>query len=113
MKLVRVYTGDDNESHLEELPLEFAERGRTEAILSDSASLTFAERKAGDFADFHNGPERQYVFYLTCTVEITCGDGSKVLLGNGDVLFEEDHTGRGHTTRVLESGVCAFARLTP
>ena len=113
MKLVRVYTGDDAESHLEELPLEFRERGRTEAILSDGVALSFAERTAGDFADFHNGPERQYVFYLTCTVEIACGDGSTVQLGDGDVLFEEDDSGRGHSTRVLESGVCAFARLTP
>ena len=26
MKLVRIYTGDDNESHIEEQPIDFAER---------------------------------------------------------------------------------------
>jgi hypothetical protein len=113
VKLVRVYTGEDNESHFEEQPLDFGETGRTAPQLSDGVSITFAERKEGAFSDFHHGPERQYVFYLTCTVEIGAGDGSKVVMEPGDVLLAQDNTGHGHTSRVLASGVCAFVRLNP
>ena len=113
MKLVRVYTGEDNESHFEVQSLDFGETGRTAPQLSDGVSITFAERKEGNFSDFHHGPERQYVFYLSCTVEIGTGDGSKTVMEPGDVLLAQDATGHGHTSRVLRSGVCAFVRLNP
>ena len=113
MRIVRVYTGDDGESHLEDVTLDFSERNgtRTVAETSTNASVSWAVRTAGDFADFHVGAAKQYVFYMTCAVEIVVGDGSKVILNEGDILDEQDATGHGHTTRVLRSGLCAFVRL--
>lgn len=113
MKIWRVYSGDDGESHLEEVTLQFTEGDgkRTVPHTSSDAAVTWALRTEGDFADFHNGPARQWVFYMTCAVEIGIGDGTVAKLDSGDVLLEEDATGRGHTTRVTKSGVCAFVRL--
>lgn len=109
MKIVRVYTGANGEARLEERALEF-EGDTLRTALEPATGVMFAQREAGSFADFHNAPRLQYVFYLTCSVEIDCGNGDKVILDAGDVLQEEDTTGRGHTTRVLTDGICAFIR---
>jgi hypothetical protein len=103
MKISRVYTGEDNESHLEELdvPLEPARYG----TLSDEVPVTgviFRETPIGGELDYHNAPRRQFVITLTGAVEIECFDGSKVRLGPGDILLADDTTGRGHITREIE-----------
>jgi len=110
MKMVRVYTGADGEAHLEERVLDFTEGDGLRTSLEQATGVMFAQRNAGTFADFHTAPRFQYVFYLTCAVEIDCGNGERVTLDSGDVLQEEDTSGRGHTTRVLKDGMCAFVR---
>ena len=112
-KLVHLYTGDDEESHHEELPFDFAEGDGTRTAMQGATGVRFVQRVDGSFSDFHNAPRRQYVLYLTAGVEVGFGDGSTVLMEPGDVLLAEDLTGRGHTSRVREGmgGVCAFVPL--
>ena len=74
--------------------------------------MSFAQRVEGSFSDFHNPPRRQYVLYLTASVELGLGDGSSVVMEPGDVLLAEDTTGRGHTSRVLLGGMCAVVPLS-
>ena len=113
MKVIHVYTGDDNESHFEPADMTFDDHGRTVPEIADGVSVTFAERTAGSFTDFHVQPiKRQFIFYLTCTVELGMGDGTKLIMEPGDVLIGEDSTGRGHTSRVISSGHCVFVRQT-
>ncbi len=111
MKLVRVYSGPDRESHIERLDFELTEREGTRTLTQDASAVSFAQRAAGSFSDFHNAPRRQYVLYLTASVEVGLGDGSSVVMEPGDVLLEEDTTGRGHSSRVLIDGICAFIPL--
>ena len=111
MKLIRVYTGSDGESHIERLDFDLTERDGTRTLIEESGGISFAERLEGSFSDFHNPPARQYVLYLTASVEIGLGDGSSVVMEPGDVLLAHDTTGRGHTSRVLKGGMCAFVRL--
>ena len=116
MKIVRAYTGDDNETHLEILDqsdLDYVERDGTRTAIRPVTGTQFALRKVGYFADFHNAPRRQYVFYLTASVEIGLGDGSTHVMNPGDVLLAEDTTGRGHTSRVVKDGISATVRLDP
>ena len=49
--------------------------------------------------------------YLTARVEIGLGDGSSVVMEPGDVLQAEDTTGHGHTSNVLQGGMCMVVRL--
>lgn len=115
MKLVRSYTGDDEESHvevMEQASLPFVERDGTRSPLVEAVGAEFAYRKAG-FIDFHPAPRRQYMVYLTARVEIGLGDGSSIVMEPGDVLQAEDTTGRGHTSRVLQEGICMVVRLEP
>lgn len=115
MKIVRSYTGDDGESHVEAMDqsgLVFTEREGTRTSPVEAVSAQIAHRKPG-FIDFHPAPRRQYMVYLTARVEIGLGDGSSVIMEPGDILQAEDTTGRGHTSRVLQEGICMVVRLDP
>jgi hypothetical protein len=113
MKLVRSYTGDDGESHIEvteQSAFPFVERNGTRTPLVEAVGAELALRKVG-FLDFHPAPRRQYMVYLTAQVEIGLGDGSAIVMEPGDILQAEDTTGRGHTSRVLREGICLVVRL--
>lgn len=114
MKQVRIFTGDDNESHIEiSHPEDFdwPERNGTRTERLGATNTQFFLREEGPVGPFHNASQRQYMFYLTAQVEIGLGDGSTVMLEPGDVLLAEDTTGRGHSSRVVKSGMCALVGL--
>jgi hypothetical protein len=115
MKIVRVYTGSDGESHFEDLEIELRDDGFLGRMsgLVPAKGVIFREVD-GDYAlDFHTAPRRQYVVNLTGSVELEVGDGTKRLLGPGDVLLAEDTTGRGHISRAVrgEPRRCLFIPL--
>ena len=103
MKIVRVYTGPDGESHFEDVEIKVADDGHLGRMskLVPAKGVIFRE-VGGDYAlDFHNAPRRQYVVNLTGSVELEVGDGTKRLLGPGDVLLAEDTTGGGHEWHIV------------
>ncbi len=108
MKFMRMYTGDDNETHFEELPVEWLERDGLATVPEGASGITFAQYEAGAFVDWHPAPRRQYIFHLTARMEATAWDGSTLVAEPGDVVLAEDTTGRGHQTRTLTTGVAAF-----
>jgi quercetin dioxygenase-like cupin family protein len=102
MPLFRLYSGNDGQSHLEEMSLSFtpgqmAEQTPTQAV----SGISFSRIKPGTFVDWHNAPRRQYVITLAGAIEIGLGDGSVHRLVPGDGILAEDLTGKGHTTRAL------------
>ena len=100
--IVRMYTGPDNQTHIEEMPLPPPEMERTPFQNTDG--IQFRRFPAGDFMDWHPAPRRQYVITLEGNVEIGLGDGTVRRFGPGDVVLAEDLTGQGHTTRVVGDG---------
>ena len=108
MQFVRVYTGDDNESHVEPYEPDFPERDGTRTLIETATQVSFIKRPDGGFIDFHPAPTRQYVIYLSASVEIGLGDGTSILMQPGDVLRAEDTTGHGHTSTIRQAGICAF-----
>ena len=101
MKVTRIYTGPDNESHFEDLEIPFRgtspDRRRSESL--KAVEITFTE--SNSTMDWHPAPCRQFVITLEGEAEIEIGDGTKRRFGPGDVLLAEDTTGRGHITRLL------------
>ena len=98
MAIYRLYTGDDGESHIEELDLaSHPELGAGQ----DASTITFREWPAGHYIDWHPAPRRQYIITLSGQGEIGLADGTLYRLGPGDVNLAEDLTGHGHTTRVI------------
>lgn len=105
MKITRIYTGDDGESHFEDIEVPLRDLGSGIGAISklqDATGVVFRET-AGDYDfDFHNAPRRQYVVNLDASVEIEVGDGSRRVLGPGSILLAEDTTGRGHRSRSVD-----------
>jgi hypothetical protein len=96
MKVVRIYTGTDNQTHFQDVDLE------TFAQLSAKVGegpVRLNQGPAQSSLDFHNAPRRQYVVMMSGLMEIEIGDGSKRQFIPGDVLVAEDLTGKGHITR--------------
>ena len=97
--IVRIYTGQDGQTHFEDLPLTADESQNV--ALPAGASLTFRRFPADYFSDWHTAPRRQYIFILAGQMEIGIGDGTTRRFGPGDVVLADDLTGRGHTTRTV------------
>src|SRR4030095_3253891 len=90
MKIVRLYTGADNESHFEEVKIELNLHGRFEASeLQPAHGILFRRASATWVSDFHTAPRRQYVITLAGQVEIETGDGTIRRFGPGDVMLAE------------------------
>jgi len=94
----RIYTGDDGQSHIEELDLAACPDLTSPHL---AKSIVFRSTPAGNFSNWHVGPRRQYVITLSGEVEIGLGDGTKHRFGPGHVNLVEDLTGKGHTTRIV------------
>lgn len=102
MKIVRLFTGPDKESHFEDLNIQLNLDARVAAsVLQPAQGIVFRRAPATYFSDFHPVPKRQYVITLSGQVEIEVGDGTVRRFGPGDVMLAEDTTGRGHITRVV------------
>jgi uncharacterized cupin superfamily protein len=98
MGITRLYTGEDGQSHLEELDL--ASQPQLTSLLA-TKGIVFRSTEPGHFSDWHNAPRRQFVITLSGEVEIGLGDGTVHRFGPGHVNLVEDLTGKGHTTRVV------------
>lgn len=105
MKVTRIYTGDDAQSHFEDLDIPVTASsigGMTSAIPAESVFF----RDTGDggpaVMDYHVAPRRQFVIHLAGRVQIECGDGTKQQFGVGDILLADDTTGQGHISREIE-----------
>ena len=103
MKVTRIYTGEDNRSHFEDLdiPLAPAAYG-SESGLVPSLGVVFRENRIGDSLDFHPAGRRQFAITIRGVGEIECGDGSRRRFGPGDIMLADDTTGQGHITREIE-----------
>ena len=103
MKVLRIYTGQDNKSHFEDLQIPLKDSGKVGLVseLTKATGVVFRET-AGDYNyDFHTAPRRQFVVNLEGEVEIEVGDGTRRILRSGDVLLAEDTTGQGHISRAV------------
>jgi hypothetical protein len=106
MKVTRLYTGDDGQSHFEDIEVELGPN-RVGQISErfDATGLIFRETSGAYDYDFHNAPRRQYIVNLDGAVEITVGSGEKRVLEAGEVFLAEDTTGQGHISKAVNGKV--------
>ena len=108
MGTYRLYTGDDGQSHIEQVdPAGAAGWTAPQA----TTTIVFRTDPAGNFQDWHPAPRRQFVIILSGQLEIGLGDGSKHVFGAGDARLVEDTTGQGHTTAVHGDQPCVLATI--
>lgn len=104
MRITRIFTGDDGESHFEDVELTLEDRGRVGRISRplEATGILFRVTDGSYDLDFHPAPRRQFVINLEGWVELETGDGTTRRLGPGDILLAEDTTGRGHKSRAVD-----------
>jgi hypothetical protein len=103
MRITRLYSGEDNQSHFDEPEVQLESRGLLGYFTAPTGvkAFFFREVPAGYRYDWHNVVCREYVITIEGTAEISVSSGEKRRFGKGDVLLAEDVSGKGHTTRVL------------
>ena len=105
MRVTRLFTGEDGESHFEDVEVPTTSRGAIGALSAREAAtgVVFRETPADYCYDWHNAPRRQYVVMLEGQVEVEVGDGTCRRFGPGDILLAEDTTGHGHLARAVNA----------
>jgi hypothetical protein len=103
MRVTRLFTGTDNQSHFEDIEVPFESRGDFGLFtLPEMAkAVFFREILPGYVYPWHNVVCREYVVTIDGEAEIEAGSGEKRVFRKGDVMLAEDLTGQGHRTRVL------------
>ena len=71
------------------------------SALQNATGIAFRETEGSYDFGFHKAPRRQYIINLDAAVELETGDGTKRVIGPGEVLLAEDTTGRGHISRAV------------
>jgi len=101
VKMHRLYTGPDGQTHVEEIMVDFGPGGMDAFKLKAGVGAEIRRAPPGRVADWHTAPRRQYVITLSGRGEVELVDGTKIELGPGSIDLAEDLTGKGHITRVI------------
>ncbi len=102
MKIIRIYTGNDQKSYFEDIELKFS--GDQQILTADSRSATgavFRSLAPGSVLERHTAPRRQFVVTLSGSWEIEASAGVVKIFRPGDVMLADDTTGEGHISRVV------------
>lgn len=104
MKLTRIYSDANGDSHFEELEIELSDNGEI-GFLSEQfevSQLQFRKVPADYDYDFHCAPQKQYIVLLDGGIEIETSLGEIRQFQTGEILLVEDIFGKGHKTKNLE-----------
>ena len=70
MRVTRIYTGDDGQSHFEELDVPLGPGSDRLSHLVPLTGVLFRHTRSGSNLDYHPAPRRQFVVTLTGRVEV-------------------------------------------
>ena len=104
MRIHRLYTDKNGESHFQDVELEYAETTRAGKLSKriPATGIIFREVQPDYDLDWHPAPRRQYIINLDGAVSIQASDGETRIIGAGEVLLVEDTTGKGHFSKAVE-----------
>jgi hypothetical protein len=110
IRCVRLWTGDDQNSHFEEGAIELT-AGPRDDWLSDKlavATISFQETASGGAFAWHPAPVRQLVVTLSGTLDFQTREGEHFFLHPGNILLAEDTVGSGHSWKLTDD--CSWRR---
>jgi quercetin dioxygenase-like cupin family protein len=104
IRCVRIWTGDDENSHFEEGSIDLTPgvHGDLQSGTLDVSNASFQETEAGGTLAWHTAPVRQLVVTLSGTLDFETRGGDHFVLSAGDVLLAEDTSGGGHSWKLLD-----------
>ncbi len=101
MAVIRMYTGNDDRTHFEEVPLSFERAGTgTVSGLLPVAGPPALRVTTEITPRFHTTQRPWYWVLLEGSVRVIGGNGDQRTLKPGDILLAEDTTGEGHMVRM-------------
>jgi hypothetical protein len=103
IRCVRLWTGEDGDSHFEEgsIDLSKGERGDILSEVVAGASLSFQETSSGGSYEWHRDPVPRFVITLSGTLEFETRGGERFTIRPGDILLAQDNTGSGHRWKLI------------
>ncbi|WP_036601685.1 hypothetical protein [Olivibacter sitiensis] len=96
IEAVRLFTGEDGNSHFEHGHLMLGTH-------LDAVGIHFKETAAGSSYDWHTAPVAQFVITLSGLLKFEVLGGESFLLKPGMILIAEDLTGTGHKWEIIGS----------
>ncbi|PWD86736.1 cupin domain-containing protein [Ignatzschineria cameli] len=104
IRCVRMWTGEDGNSHFEEgtLVMKEGERGDFIGLPIAVSELSFRETASGGSFDWHKDPVPRFVITLSGTLEFEMASGKTFQIKPGDILLAQDNTGTGHKWRLVD-----------
>ncbi len=104
IRCVRIWTGEDQNSHVEDgwIDIESGIHGDLLSSKIAATSAMFQETKAGGTLAWHTAPVRQLVVTLSGTLEFKTRGGERFTIAPGDILLAEDTAGGGHTWHLVD-----------
>ena len=119
LQYTRIYTGEDDETHFEDVSVTFRYEDYgtdiptvwlSEGGLMETKGFHFVSMPAGwDGGKPHPAPRRQFIIPLSGEMMFRVSDGEERVFGAGDVLLVEDTEGVGHVSRMVSAGLGLFA----
>ena len=106
MEVVHIYAGEDGVSHVSRVRVV----GSPKTLPIDSV---IASSIAQGVEDWHKAPAKTFTINVVGDIEAEVGDGTRVKIGKGDLVYLEDLTGKGHVTRLLTPVANLFIRMKP
>ena len=108
-RLIHVYATPDGESHLDLVEIS---NDAGEIPVTAMTARAYA-RNISNNADWHTAPQKQFAINMTGSLEVEISDGSRHMIGQGDLVYLEDITGKGHVTRVVSPVTNLFIHVPP
>ncbi len=105
IRCVRLWTGDDQNSHFEEgtIALEAGARGDVLTGKLAATTVSFEETATGGTFAWHTAPARQLVITLSGTLDFRTREGQRFLMHPGEILLAEDTVGTGHSWKLVDA----------
>jgi len=108
LKYVRVYADSIGESHFEDLTIDLNEIDFAPPAppiftsqINLSSSYGFLSVFPGWKSEWHPAPKKQFVIYLSGSIEAEVSDGEIRQFGPGSITLVEDTYGKGHKSRAI------------
>jgi len=106
-RLIHIFSTPDGESHVEYVGIS---DDAGEIPVTSMTARTYA-RGVSTEANWHTAPRAQFAINMTGTLEVEVSDGSRQSIGQGDLVYLSDLTGKGHVTRVLSPVTNLFIQV--
>ncbi len=101
IKVTRLYSGNDGESHFENIYFDTPNQEGIGGISKEMGCQGFYMRTMPhDYkVGWHNSDRRQFLVVIQGAIEMTVASGEKRVFQVGDIVLCEDKTGNGHTSQ--------------